>query len=654
MSAAWQAFHFLQPWWLLALAGLPLAWWLASRRDANAVALSRLVDTGLLPALLRGTPARPRLAPWAVSGAWLLATLALAGPTWNRLPLPLHADRATQVVALSLSSHMRARDVVPSRLDRARFKVRDLLAANRDGLNALVAYAGEAFVVAPLTGDAASLDDLLAALAPDTMPVDGNDAAAAIERAVSLARDAGATDASLVLVTDQADAAALRAARAARAAGVRVSVLGVGTTRGGPVPQENGELARDAEGNIWLVPRDDAALKALAAAGGGRYVPLSNDRSDIDTLRAQLHLSAAKTQPGRSGEAWVDRGPWLQLPLLLLVAMAFRRSWLFVLALVLLPALPRTARAGSWTDLWQRPDQQAAAALRRGDARQAQALARDPAWRGAAAYRAGDYAAAAKTLQQVPGATAAYNRGTALARAGQFEAAIGAFDRALQLDPQLADAKANRQAVQDWLRRKQPDAQDKPQDQKNGQGDKQQQTGSQGKQPDQSQQSKPDTNGAGDKSDEGGKNDKSGKDDPSKASSSATNPQPSGEGQGSPPTAASSAVPQASASTVAGDAGDRPRPTPQEQAAQRAQAAQAQRALAEQMDKALQAKSGQPTEPVHDLGAVAVDDAQSRLPADVQRALRHVPDDPGALLRRKFELEYQQRHGRIPDVEDQP
>ncbi len=647
MSGALQAFHFLQPWWLLALAGLPLAWWLALRHGVASAALSRLVDPALLPHLLRGEPARHRLAPWAAAGAWMLATLALAGPTWSRVPQPLYADRATQIVALSLSSHMRARDVVPSRLDRARFKVRDLLAANRDGLNALLAYAGEAFVVAPLTSDAASLDDLLAALAPDTMPVDGNNAAAAIERAVSLTRGAGAGDASLVLLTDQADAAALRAARDARSAGVRVSVLGIGTPRGGPMPQADGELAHDESGNILLAPRDDAALQALAAAGGGRYVPMSNDRADIDALRAELHLSSANAQPGRSGDAWVDRGPWLLLPLLLLVAMAFRRSWLFVLALVLLPILPGPAQAGTWADLWQRPDQQAAAALRRGDARQAQALARDPAWRGAAAYRAGDYAAAAQALQHVPGATAAYNRGNALARAGQFDAAIASYDRALQLDPKLADAKANRQAVQDWLRRAKPDAQNKPQEQ-GAQGDQQPPPGSQGKQPGQSQQSPSDADGTGDKGEHGDK------DGAGKASSSAATPPPFGAGNDGKPSAGSSAAPTPSASTAGGgDTGDQTPPTPQEQAAQRAQSAQAQRALAEQMDKALQAKPGKADKPVHDLGAAA-DDTPSKLPVELQRALRNVPDDPGALLRRKFELEYQQRHGRVPDMEDQP
>ena len=166
---------------------------------------------------------------------WILGVLALAGPTWNRVNQPLYASRAVQVVAISLSQHMLARDMTPSRLDRVRYKVHDLLASNRDGLNALIGYAGEAFVVAPLTSDANSLSDLLDAMAPDTMPLDGDNAALAIERGVKLIQDANAGGGSLVLVTDQVDGSAEAAAHRANAAGVTVSVLGVGTPQGGPV-----------------------------------------------------------------------------------------------------------------------------------------------------------------------------------------------------------------------------------------------------------------------------------------------------------------------------------------------------------------------------------------------------------------------------------
>ena len=632
MSEALQQFHFLRPWWLLALALLPLLGWLGARRDVAQQELLRLVDADLLPHLLRGRAGHRALPVWLFALGWTLCALALAGPSWSRIMQPLYASRAVQVVAISLSQDMLARDMAPSRLDRARYKAHDLLASNRDGLNALIGYAGEAFVVAPLTSDAHSLDDLLDAMAPDTMPVDGNNAALAIERGVALIHDARADSGSLVLVTDQADAAADAAARKANAAGVRVSVLGIGTPQGGPVPLADGGFLHDAQGRMTLARRDDRALAALAAAGGGRYVPMQADHGDIDALHAQLRAGPTASASGQTGDEWQDRGPWLLLPLLPIVALAFRRGWLLLLPLAWLPLMPATAEAMSWHDFWQRPDQQAAQALHSGDAKRAQQLARDPAWRGAAAYRAGDYASAAQALQQASGGDAAYNLGNALARQSRYPQAIAAYDHALKLDPGNADAKANRQAVEDWLRKQQQkQPQDKPQErQSGGNGDSSQSSsGGQGKDnkngtPPQDRQSKQDA---------GKPSDQAGKDDPSQAQDQQGKDR-SGKEQ----------------------AGDQPKPlTPQQQAEQKAQAEQAQKALQQQMDQALAGKpKEQPGKAPHQLGAMAQDDPQSKLPVDLRQALQRVPDDPGALLRRKFQLEYLQRHGGVPNEDDQP
>lgn len=636
MNEMLHQFHFLRPAWLLALILLPWLAWLGLRRGGARLQLSRLVDPELLPHLLRGRADSRSLPAWLFLLGWTLAALALAGPSWSRINQPLYASRAAQVVAISLSQHMLARDVVPTRLDRARYKAHDLLDSNRDGMNALIGYAGEAFVVAPLTSDAHSLNDLLDAMAPDTMPVDGDNAAAAIALGVKLIKDAKAGGGSLVLITDQADAAADTAARAARAAGVKVSVLGVGTRQGGPVPLPDGGFLHDANGHMVLAGRDDAELTALAAAGGGRYVPMTANQQDIDALHTELTTAPATIASGQVGDTWQDRGPWLLLPLLLIVALAFRRGWLLLLPLVLLPMLPTSARAGTWQNLWQRPDQQAAQALREGRAKQALQLARDPAWRGAAAYRAGDYADAAKVLQPLPGSDAAYNRGNALAKAKHYEDAIKAYDEALKLNPANADAKANRQAVEDWLKQQKKQPKSSP-DQKDKEGKKgskgDSSSGDQGNSgKSDSQQQKPGQEGAKpspqkNKNDQSPAQDQSGKDKSGKGNS--------GTSQGA----------------------DQPKPqSAQQQAAQQAQAEKAQQALKKQMDKALAGKPASPADKgtPHELGTPAKDDPQSRLPADLQHALQRVPDDPGALLRRKFELEYQQRHGGVPDEDGQP
>jgi Ca-activated chloride channel family protein len=635
MNGALQQFHFLRPWWLAALAVLPLLYWLGRQRSTAQQELSRLVDADLLPHLLRGHTGSRSLPVWLFVMGWVLSALALAGPSWNHLPQPLYASRAAQVVAISLSRHMLARDVAPSRLDRARYKARDLLGGNHDGLNALIGYAGEAFVVAPLTSDANSLNDLLDALAPDTMPEDGNNAAAAIALGVQLIHDGKAGGGSLVLITDQADAAAQAAARKAHAAGVQVSVLGVGTSQGGPVPLPDGGFLHEADGHMVLAGRDDAALGALASAGGGRYVKMTADQRDSIALQQQLRAAPTTSAAAQSGDAWQDRGPWLLLPLLLIVAMAFRRGWLLLLPLVLLPMLPATAEATTWQDLWQRPDQQAVQALRNGHAQQAQRLARDPAWRGAAAYRAGDYPAAVLALQNQPGTDPAYNRGNALTRATHYQEAIKAYDEALKADPANADARANRKAVEDWLRQQQKlqqqsSDQQKHEGHKGGKGSPS--ADDQGKSGEPDAQQKPGQDGAK-PSDQAGQQ---------------------GKPQGQDRSGQDASTPDHSGKAASGN---QPKPqSAQEQAARKAQLEQARQALKKQMDQALAGKPDKPsgkTSP-HQLGAIAKDDPQSKLPADLQHALQRVPDDPGALLRRKFELEYQQRHGGVADEEGQP
>lgn len=631
MMGWWHDFHFLRPWWLLGLSLVPVAYALAARGGRERRELARLVDVELMPYVLQGADARGRAWPPAlVTVGMLLCTLALAGPAWNRVASPLYASRSAQVVAVSLSRHMLAHDVAPSRIDRARYKARDLLAANRAGLNGLVAYAGEAFTVAPLTSDVGSLDDLLDALSPDTMPTDGNDAAQAIERGAALIRAAKAGGGDLVLITDGADTSAEAAAHKARGEGVRVSVLGIGTPQGSPVPDGEGGLLRDSRGDVVVAHRDDDALRALAGAGGGHYVPMTEDGRDVAALKPSgLAGSSLMQAEGQGSDEWQDRGPWLLLPLLAVFALAFRRGWLLVLPMIMLPALlPSTAQAGTWSDLWRRPDQQADAALRQGDAKRAQALARDPALQGAAAYRAGNYAAAAQAWQRAPGAEAAYNLGNALAKQGRYEEALAAYDRALKENPGHADAKANRQAVEDWLRKQPPqdkqhgdqrDKQDKHGSGKDADGSK----GQPGKDDDQQgNDKKNDQKKSQDASKDGqqGENADARRDANSKGEQNGQGPEKSGQGEAKPPSAA-------------------------EQAEQKAKAEQARQALQQQMNQALREGKAKDGESSHELGAVAADDPQAKLPADVRRALQRVPDDPGALLRRKFELEYRQRHG---------
>ncbi|RUL74406.1 VWA domain-containing protein [Dyella choica] len=639
MSEALHQFHFLQPLWLLGLLALPLLVWLGTRGDVAQRALGRLADPALLPHLLSGRERYSRAPSGLLALGWTLGVLALAGPSWSRMTEPMLNDRAAQVVALSLSQHMLARDVLPNRIDRARYKARDLLAANPNGLNALIGYAGQSFVVAPLTSDAHSLDALLEAMSPDVMPVDGDNAAQAIAQGVKLMHDAKLDSGSIVLVTDDADVGAQAAARAALSGGVHVSVLGIGTMQGAPISKADGGFVHDDQGNIAIARRNDQDLRALAEAGGGLYVTMGAGNEDVTSLHAQLHPAQhASAAEGQQADAWQDRGPWLLLPLLLVTATAFRRGWILLLPLVLLPLLPAPARAADWRDWWQRPDQQAASALRQGDAGKAQRLAQDPALRGAAAYRAKDFAAAVEALQHVNGTDAQYNLGNSLAQLGRYQDAIKAYDYALQLDPRNADAQANRKLVEAAMREQQQQAQSSsPQQHSGGQGGRNNSSGQAGQSPGQQHgQSDQPPPPAGDKQSQEqarkGQEQQANaqKDNGAQNESPAANGRPMQDSQrdmnASSPQSASKQAP-APAST-----------------SERARAAEAQQGLRAQMDQALVGAQRKSTAaPAYELGGVDSDDPLSKLPNDVRHDLQRVPDDPGGLLRKKFELEYRTR-----------
>ncbi|MGH8123565.1 MAG: VWA domain-containing protein, partial [Rudaea sp.] len=286
MSGILQNFHFFRPWWLLALLALPLLWRALHLHGGDAQAWRGAVDAHLLEHLLvRGEDPAPVRAPRRLlTAAWMLACIALAGPAWERLPQPLFQNKAARVIALELGSTMLAQDVKPSRFERARYKIADILKRSGDAQTALIAYAGDAFVVAPLTDDSNTVLNLVDSLDPSVMPAAGNDTGRAIDLGVKLIRQAGLRAGEVVLLADSASANADAAASRARAAGVRVSVLGIGTGQGAPVALGQGGFLKDAAGNIELPKLDAAALAALARAGGGRYASFTGDAGDLHSV----------------------------------------------------------------------------------------------------------------------------------------------------------------------------------------------------------------------------------------------------------------------------------------------------------------------------------------------------------------------------------
>ncbi len=453
-------FHFLRPWWLLALQVLALLLWAWRKRRQGGGDWRDVCDPALLPHLLIGTPSRPAQKPlWLAGLAGVLAVLALAGPAWEKLPTPVFRNLSALVIVLDLSPAMNAADLKPSRLERARFKIEDLLRARKDGQTALVAYAGDAFTVTPLTDDTATIAAQLAALSPELMPVQGQRADLGLVAAERLLKQAGLKDGDILLISGGEGAkAAEDLAAKLHAQGYRVSALGVGTPDGAPVPLPQGGFLKDEQGNILLPRLDASALAALASAGGGMSRALRPDAEDLNALTSFFDRPAETQETTGTAEAvqWREAGVYL-LPLLLpLAALGFRRGWLGagLLLMVLTPA-PEPAMAFEWQDLWLTPDQRAQRELEAGQAGAAAQRFQNPEWKAAAEYRAGQFPEAAKALQGLDDAASHYNRGNALANQGQYPEAIKAYERALRLDPADQDAAYNKKLVEEALKKQQ-------------------------------------------------------------------------------------------------------------------------------------------------------------------------------------------------------
>ncbi len=447
MIEAISGLHWLRPLWLWALLALPLLWFAWRARRKRESVWRRAVDPHLLPYLLeRGGPAARSFGIWAAV-CYVLAVLALAGPSWRQIEQPLWQTRAPLMIALDLSSATLAADLPPSRLLQARAKLAALLRERAGGQVGLVAYADDAFTVAPLTDDSRIVALFLVSLAPDVMPTDGNRADRAIDMSAKLLKQAGFEQGDILLVTDHADADAIAAARRAARAGYRVSALGMGTAAGAAY--------RDAAGTIGHAELDAASLRALAGAAGGRYAGATADSGDLQALGVlDPQQGAGASGRGERGRHGQDDGYWLLPPLLLLSLFAFRRGGGAAMAALLLCAmLPWSpAQAAGQEGWWRRPDQQAHRKMEQ----------------GAEAYRKNDFASAQQAWQGLSGADAQYNLGNALAKTGQYPEAIVAYDRALRAQPGMQDALANKRAVEAAMKRKPPKG--GKQDDKGGQG----------------------------------------------------------------------------------------------------------------------------------------------------------------------------------------
>ncbi|CAB0149561.1 hypothetical protein PSI9734_00131 [Pseudidiomarina piscicola] len=483
-------FHFLRPWWLLSVLPIMLLIWLSWRSRRNSRGWHSVIAPHLASLLVTSAPDKQSATRyWALPLALLLFALGSAGPTWQRIPQPVYQLDAGQVVVLDMSLSMRATDVAPNRLTQLRYKAMQLASEHLDGDTGLIAYAGDAFVISPLTADASSLGNLIRALSPEIMPSPGSDPISALNLADRLLREAGYPQGDIYWFTDGIDTRDQQElTRFVRNHPHRLAVLAVGTEQGAPIELETGKLLRNNAGDVVIPRLTPTRLEQLAELSNGRFSKLRQDPQDIAYLAAMDPLSRdGKERDDQRGDAWYDLGPWLIIAGILLLLPMIRRGSLLLILFSVTSAVPLfiSAPAAAQTDndglawheqLWQTPYQQTDQALKNEDYQRAAEIAEDAWQRGTANYRAGRYEQALTDFSQVDNAQGYYNQGNSLMQLERYDEAANAYAEALNRDPDFTQAQENlalaeRQAEQQRQQQQQQQGDGQQQQQQDGDGE---------------------------------------------------------------------------------------------------------------------------------------------------------------------------------------
>ena len=631
MSEFMAQFHFLRPFWLLGLLVLPLLFWLIHQTKQQPSSWHQNIQPQLLKHLLDDQQTPTQRWPFLLFIIGLGVTfIALAGPAWKKLPQPVHKPEDALVIVLDQSLSMLATDQKPSRLIAVRHKLTDLLKARRQGQTALIVYAGDAHTVSPLTDDSQTILSIIPALSPLIMPALGSRVESGIALAVDTLQQSGIDQGRILLITDGIEDNDIPLiSKQLNKHHHKLSILSIGSADGGPIPISQQGLLRD-KGEIVIATTDFSRLQQLAVATGALIAPLSLNDADLSRLLPAKGLALKKTsrQVDREVDQWQEEGPWLILLLLPVAALAFRRGWLLSLLLII-TVQPQFAEANEGGSLWLNKDQQAVKAYNSEQYQRAQQIFQNPHWQASAAYRAGDYQAAAELFAQSDDAQAHYNRGNALAKMGQFEEAIKAYQQALTRNPNLNDAKFNQTLVKRLAEQQKQQQPSDAGEQKNNGEDTQQtepeQQNQQNQEQEQSQQSQ-----------QRQQRQQRQQQSSEQQSRQAEQPSPSAENNGQQTSKQPDDIDQDNANHEAG--------------ASTQEHAQPEPAVEQEQEREENAADPQKSQTLSD--SLSAEEQQA-----IEQWLRRIPDDPGALLRRKFNYQYQinrQNNQYLPQQEDEP
>ncbi|MGI2115931.1 VWA domain-containing protein [Shewanella frigidimarina] len=676
--------HFIRPEWLLGFIPVLILSALFWRKHSQQSAWKQYIAPHLSQLLISQTVEKSHQPKWLLIACWIVAVIALSGPALNKQNLPVFATEQGRVLIMDMSQSMYATDLSPNRLSYAKFRATDLLNELKEGETGLIAYAGDAYTISPLTRDSDTILNLLPTLSPDIMPTKGSNLAAALSLAEKLLAQGGHVSGDIIVMTDGISAQQFNQASSALNSRYRLSIMAFGSKQGAPIRLADGQLLRDSSNEVVVAKTDYGLLQKLTQQHQGILVPAQTDGSDVSTLTNWLATDGKATETDLAGETWQDLGPYLAMLLIIPMLMSFRQglltlmlspSLLFATAMTFSLANSQPAQASVWQDLWKTKDQQAQSAFEQGEFSQAAETFEKPQWQASAQYKAGNYQQALEGFEQDSSAQGLYNQGNALMQLEDYQEAIKRYQQAIDLQPSFTEAQQNLEVAK--KRQKQQENTDQQNESKQDQSDNGQQSdqssddqsnsdkSNQGSNSSPSEQSQSDEHNDEQKNEQdqqngqtnneqqsqsGNSDDKAGdaEDKPKGTQQQANDPSQDEKGANQSPDEQAGVEPSSddSQSQQGDQSANSDDSTMSNEASMQAESnddenesakKQKMTASAEQNNQPEQAEST----PSNVISASQIN--QDDLPADMQRALRAINEDPQVLIRNKMQLEYQKR-----------
>ncbi len=439
----WESFHFLRPLflWLLLPVFVIFAINLISTREQ--IKWKKIIAPHLRQYVIK--KGSESLKKWMQALSFIvmsIAILGISGPTWDKIELPGKTLETPFVIVLDLSQSMLATDIQPTRLERAKFKINDLLDANPKARIALVGFAGTAHTIIPLTRDYKIIKSHIDGLSPRMMPYQGTNLKAALEIVDTLTNVTTAPATVLLISDDFTDDTFNLLQQFVINNNTSVEVLPINTLSGADVPNFSGRgTMHDAQGKVVHSALDTSILTKLNSIDKINVNDLTLDKSDVELLAKKISENLEFKEDDKEDD-WQDRGLWFVIPFAFLVLLSFRKGWV-IYSLLIMVTFSSCNSESTFKDLWYTKDYQAQKLANTGDYILAAKTFESPLRKGIAYYKAGNYDEAINAFSQDTTAIGAYNLGIAFYKNGDYAAAEIAFGKAIELDPTMEDAQKN-------------------------------------------------------------------------------------------------------------------------------------------------------------------------------------------------------------------